>query len=162
MSKFIINEADDADMVSEDESEEHRDEESDLNFTDNDTNFTDQEPSNYRSLLANQEPPPKNVTLTTEEAMALSETEYCDECSNPENVVKYSPLERELDEFKACDERIDKFNKSLKQIDENSKDSFFNAVIWGTYFKLVGTKNPHLKVNYSSILVQYYSINFST
>ena len=137
MSKFIINAAEDADMVSDDdEQEEHSDGENDLIFIGHETNFKDQEPSNYRSLLVNQEPPPENVTVSYEEVMALSDTEYCNECSDQENFVKHSPPEWEFNEFQGWNERIDKFNKFLKQIDENSKDSFFNTVVWGTYFKL--------------------------
>ena len=67
---------------------------------------------------------------------AVSDTEYCGEGSYPENFVKHNPPEREFNEFRGWNERIEKFNKSFKLIDENNKDSFFNAVISGTYFKL--------------------------
>ena len=36
------------------------------------------------------------------------------------------------------EKRIENFNNSLKQLCENSVDSFYNAVIWGAYFKLKG------------------------
>ena len=32
--------------------------------------------------------------------------------------------------------RIEKFEESLKQKCEKSTDSFFNAILWGTYLKL--------------------------
>ena len=72
--------------------------------------------------------------------MAANDMEYCDKGSDLENFVKHNPPEREFNEFRGWNERIEKFNKSLKQIDQNSKDSFFNAVIWGTYFNLEGKK----------------------
>ena len=101
MSKFIINAAEDADMVSDDdEQEEHSDGENDLNFIGHETNFKDQEPSNYRSLLVNQEPPPENVTVSYEEVMALSDTEYCNECSDQENFVNIHHPNGNLMNFK--------------------------------------------------------------
>ena len=110
------------------------------NFIDNETNFTDQEPSNYRNLLTYEEAPPKNVTLSYEEAIKLNQDDEFYKCSDSENFVKESPPKREFDEFKGWNERIVKFNESLKQISENSINSFFNAAIWGTYFKLEGKK----------------------
>ena len=58
MSDFILDEAQDVDFSSVEEEEEHCNEEKNLNFIENETNFTDQEPSSYRNLLVNQEPPP--------------------------------------------------------------------------------------------------------
>ena len=42
--------------------------------------------------------------------------------------------------FEASKKKIEKFDNSLKQLSEKIIDSFFNAVLWGTYFKLQGKK----------------------
>ena len=117
-------------MLCENENKEDIIVEESNNFIDDETEFSDQEPSNYRDL-------PVNVTLTYEEAMALSDYDVS-ECSDPENFVfgKYSPPD--FCEFNGWEKRIEKFNNSLKQLCENSIDSFFNAVIRGAYFKLKG------------------------
>ena len=55
MWDFIIDEAQDVDVSSAEEEEEHCNEESNLNFSDNETNYKDQESSNCRNILVNQE-----------------------------------------------------------------------------------------------------------
>ena len=140
ISDFIIHEADaaaDADMFSDNDNEEFIDNhESDNNFIDDKTEFLDQEPSNYRS--ANVEP--IYVTLSHEEAMKIDISDYADsECSDPENVVHESTsIHKDVCEFQEWEERIQKFKDSLKQNCKNSEDSFYNAILWGTYFKLEG------------------------
>ena len=50
----------------------------------------------------------------------------------------------EYDEAKITESRIKKFNKSLNQKCKKNKDSFFNAVLWGAYFKIRDEKIDHL------------------
>ena len=49
--------------------------------------------------------------------------------------------EDEIDETKITQKIFDKFEKSLQQKCEKSKDSFFNAVLWGAYFKIKTQQN---------------------
>ena len=67
--------------------------------------------------------------------MLTSSEEECED--NFSNFVFGSePFVEEDDEAKACKDRTEKFEKTLKQECEKSTDSFFNAVLWGAYFKL--------------------------
>ena len=137
MSGFIISEAvdKDADMIkSDNENEENIMDEESNNLIDDETEFSDQEPSNYRGGLA-------NVTSPYEESLAIYMADYADddECSDPANFVfgDDSPPP-DFCEFKSWEKRLEKFNDTLKQLCVNSADIFYNAVIWGTYFKLKG------------------------
>ena len=61
------------------------------------------------------------------------------ECSDPESFVFGTSCSNpDFCEFNGWEKRIERFNNSLKQLCENSIDSFYNAGIWGAYFKLVG------------------------
>ena len=108
-----------------------------MNFTGDKINFLDQEPSNYRGILPTKtEKEPTNVTY--EEAIKINR-HLDDELngSDPENFVKEF-VPNELDEFKNWDKIIIQFENYLKQLSKDTPDSFFNAVVWGTYFKLKG------------------------
>ena len=138
MSQFIIHEATDTDSNLEEEEEEEEEEANahESNFTDDSTLFFDQAPFDYRQVNL-QYPPFENVERSYEDAMVTT--------SEEENVTDFSnfvfgsePSVAEYDEAKACEDRIQKFEKTLKQECEKSTDSFFNAVLWGAYFKLKG------------------------
>ena len=49
--------------------------------------------------------------------------------------------EDEIDETKITQKIFNKFEKSLQQKCEKSKDSFFNAALWGAYFKIKTEQN---------------------
>ena len=44
--------------------------------------------------------------------------------------------EPEYDEFKGSEKRVQQFQASLKQFKENNNESFYFAILYGTYFKL--------------------------
>ena len=60
------------------------------------------------------------------------------ECSDPENFVPdcFDEVECEYDKFKGFQARIEKFAKNLKTFEENSKDSFYNAILFRAYHAL--------------------------
>ena len=63
---------------------------------------------------------------------------YCDHFSN---FVFSSDSEDNDDEFDECStaaKRIKRFQESLKQKCKNGADSFYKAILWGTYFVLKG------------------------
>ena len=80
------------------------------------------------------------VNVTRDRAEVCAELddwkEY--ECSDPENYVhdSFKGFETEYDEYKGYEKRIEKFDESLKQMKPNNKESFYFAVLFGTYFKL--------------------------
>ena len=147
MSNFILYQA----VVIEEEEEEENDQES--SFID-DFLYEDQTASNYRvvenSIFNSEESgyrPPTNVTLSYEEAMALSDSDSEDE----DNICNFvfgnnflSETVEEFDENILTEKRIKKFERSLKQKCKKSKDSFFNAILWGAYFKIKSEKIDHL------------------
>ena len=98
--------------------------------------FFDQAPSDY-SQVNLQYPPFENVERSYEDAMVTTlEEENITDFSN--FVFGSETSVAEYDEAKACEERIQKIEKTLKQECEKSADSFFNVVLWGAYFKLKG------------------------
>ena len=54
--------------------------------------------------------------------------------------------EEDVDNAKIMQRRIIKFEKTLQQKYEKSKNSFLNAVLWGAYFKLKA-ENPNAYVD---------------
>ena len=104
-------------------------------FIDDAESFQDQCPSDYRVV---------NVTRDKTEACNDLEDWKEFECSDPENYVhkaygtKFPPKEIECDEFKEFEKRIKKFQESLKQYNNNEIESFYYAILYGTYFKLKG------------------------
>ena len=84
-----------------------------------------------------------NVTRDLQEALRdHSISAELGECSDPENFVPdcIDELKYEYDEFKGFQERIEKFAKGLKAFEENSKDSFYNAILFGAYHALLDNK----------------------
>ena len=132
MSQFIINEAWNADPFSEEEKEEEEEEEEEennaqeSNFIDDNTIFSDQAPSDYRQVasvlnLEQEDPPFENVELTYEESMKIADElkeEWGDDFFS-------EPIHEEDDETKGWEKRINKFEETLSQRCEKSKDSFF-------------------------------------
>ena len=58
-------------------------------------------------------------------------------CTEPSNFIfGAGSIEPEFNEFKGWELRIKQFEQILKQLCEKSFDSFFNAVLWRTYFKI--------------------------
>ena len=51
-------------------------------------------------------------------------------------------VKSEYDEFKGFEKRTEQFTADLKQFRENDKESFYFAILYGTYFKLKG-ENAH-------------------
>ena len=147
MSHFIIKEAADADAQEEEEEEEQsNDQES--NFVDDRSVFSEQGPSDYRKMTSalNFLQPFKNVTRSFKEAMKIAyelhklEMENCSDGfsnfvfgSEPENSD-----DDDFDEYSGWEKRIKEFEQTLKQKCQNTTHSFFNAVLWDTYFKLKG------------------------
>ena len=144
MSHFIIHEASDADYFSEEGDEEGSKQES--NFIDDSSIFSDQGPSDYRQItfVLNLEKPFENVESTYEDAMKIADEVdaidmECDEdFSNFVFGSEPEDSEDNFDEYGEWEKRIKQLDQILKQKCEKSTDSFFNAVLWGTYFKLKG------------------------
>ena len=84
-----------------------------------------------------------NVSRDLQEALRdHSMSAELGECSDPDNFVSdcVDEVEYEYDEFKGFQKRIEKFVKYLKTFEENSKDSFYNAILFGVYHALLGNK----------------------
>ena len=154
MSQFIDYEAMDTDSSNlEEEEEDQEDHENDQesSFIDDNIYFTDQAPSNYRFVkgVKNFEESvyvyATNVSISYEEAIALNHSEHYeyegDICNFVFDNDSFSETKEEPDETKITQSRIKKFEKSLNQKCEKSKDSFFNAILWGAYFKVKPDKN---------------------
>ena len=130
--EFIDDQAAVNDHMSADENDENQVINfSDEGFINDQQSFWDQGLSNYRLM---------NVTRNIDEACAdLNDwKEY--ECSDPENYVHDSCKDfvSEIHEFVEFEKRIEKFKESLKQKEPENKESFYFAVLFGTYFKLKG------------------------
>ena len=103
-------------------------------FIDDENSFQDQCPLDYRL-----------VNLTRDMTEACNDLEYWKdfECSDPGNYVhktygSRTDHEPEYDEIKGFEKRIEQFNSSLKQFRGNDNESFYFAILYGTYFKLKG------------------------
>ena len=84
-----------------------------------------------------------NVTRDLQEAIRDHSTSAeLGKCSDPENFVPdfADEVEYEYDEFKGFQKRIEKFAKHWKTFEENSKDSFYNATLFGAYHALLDNK----------------------
>ena len=151
MAEFIDHEAMDIDNLQEEEEEEEEENIQESNFIDDNTVFEDQIASNYRlvkdSVFNFEESAyatAVNVTIGPEEAMALSDSEdeyEGDICNFVFSNDPFSKRVEEFDEAKVTENRIKKFNKSLKQRCRKKKDNFFNAVLWGAYYRLKPDEN---------------------
>ena len=103
-------------------------------FIDDENSFQDQQSSNY--------PLVKGTRDTTEACNDLEDWKDL-ECSDPENYVHESygstiDNKPEYNQFNGFEKRIEKFNARLKQFRENDVESFYFAILHGTYFKLKG------------------------
>ena len=154
MSQFIYDETIDTDSNNSEEDEEERGSAQESNFFDEETFFNDRAQSNNRLAngVENFEESAcayaTNVTCSYEEAMALSCSKD-EECGN--DICNFlfwdePPYKEDVDKAKITQSRITKFEKTLEQKCEKSKDSLFNAVLWGAYFK-VKTENPRAYVD---------------
>ena len=88
-------------------------------FIDDENSFQDQQSSNY--------PLVKGTRDTTEACNDLEDWK--------DNRLDNKP---EYNQFNEFEKRIEKFNASLKQFRENDVESFYFAILHGTYFKLKG------------------------
>ena len=105
---------------------------SDDNFIDDETEFQDQGLSDYRL---------RNIIRDQQETLQdLSIGEDLSACSNPKNFVPdyFDNAEYEFDEFKNFEKRIKNFRDGLKIYREDSVDSFYKTILYGTFFKLCG------------------------
>ena len=105
---------------------------SDDEFIDDENSFHDQRPSDYRLV---------NVTRDMTEAWNDLEDMKDFECSDHENYVhetygSSTDVKPEYDEFKGFEKRTEQFLAILKQFRENDNESFYFAILYGTYFKL--------------------------
>ena len=149
MSEFLELDAVDAELEQGEEEEDH--------FIDDQFSFNDQEPSHYRSADIHFENYQfandfqnfeesiyafvSNVAISDERAMSVNSPEDYDQVDNISNFNIDNHLlalgkEDEFEETASAQSRIEKFEKTLKQKCEKSKDSFCNAVVWGVYSKL--------------------------
>ena len=64
------------------------------------------------------------------------------ECSDPEDIAPdyVNKVGYEYEKFKGFQKRIEKFAKDLKTFEENSKYSFYNAILFGAYHALLDNK----------------------
>ena len=124
-----LDDDDDMDDGMGDEDEEVR-RQSDDNFN-IDEDFLDQNPSDYRI---------QNITRDLQEALHDQEDWKEFDCSDPENHVlpRYDDVDYEYDEFKGYEKRIEKYKESRKIFREVDEESFYYAILYGSYFKLKG------------------------
>ena len=63
-------------------------------------------------------------------------------CSDPANFVSehVERIEYEIDEFDGFKNRIKKFEQDLKIIEKDSKDSFYFAIFYASYYALQDKK----------------------
>ena len=103
---------------------------SDDDFIDDETEFQDQGPSDWRL---------RNIIRDQKEALQdLNMGEDLGACSDPENIVPdyFEDAEFEFDEFKNFEKRIKNFRDGLKIYSEGSVDSFYEVIMYDTFFKL--------------------------
>ena len=100
-------------------------------FIDDVSIFQDHNPSNYYGL--------KNVTRPLDYAINYrSYVDIFDDWSVPENYIPecFDETEKNYDEFDSFEKQIDCFKKDLKIFKEQSKHSFYNAILYATTSKL--------------------------
>ena len=138
MSQFIDFQAVDSDLNEEEEEEGQG---SSSNFIDDLSSFNDQSPTNYRLIDALDEPSVYSHCGKVERSYEDSEFDYVE---HEESATDFSNLIFGVDDNEQCFNesnstkiRIGKFEKSLKQVSPQSKDSFYNAVICSLYFNIV-------------------------
>ena len=108
---------------------------SDEEFIDDKTNVRDQTPSDYRLI---------NMMRDLQEAM--QDCSMAEELnlvsSDPKNFVSnyVDETEYKYDEFSGFEKRIRKFKQDLKIFEEESKDSFYHAILYDTYYFLLEEK----------------------
>ena len=107
-------------------------------IVDDETSFEDQAPSDYRL---------KNVTKSLREVLKDTSMQKHYVCPDPENFIRSFVDDAEYDYsgFHGVEVRIEKFKKILKIYQENSKDSFYYAVFYGSFLKLGNTKDQFVK-----------------
>ena len=108
---------------------------SDLVFADDDEqNVQGQNPLDYHLM---------NVTRDLQKVIHnYSMSAELSQCSDPESIVPdcVNKVGYEYEKLKGFQKRTEKFAKDLQTFEENSKDSLYNAILFGAYHALLDNK----------------------
>ena len=108
---------------------------SDTEFIDDEINVRDQELSDYclMNMMRNLQEAMQDRSMAEELNLVSSDLK---------NIVSdyVDKIEYQYDEFSEFEKRIRKFEKNLKIFEEESKDSFYHAILYGTYYLLLEKK----------------------